>query len=124
MSVVVNNIATITIKNKNYRKVISTTQTQQLVLMSLEPSEFIHLEIHPKVTQFIRIEEGEGLIEIGNPVKKKIKVRDDSSVTIPPNTWHYVKNTSDSKPLKLYTIYSPPNHKHGTVQKRQPKRDD
>jgi mannose-6-phosphate isomerase-like protein (cupin superfamily) len=124
MSVAVNNIATLTIKNKNYRKVINTTPTQQLVLMSLEPGEFIHLEIHPNVTQFIRIEEGEGLIEIGKPVKKKIKVRDDSSVTIPPNIWHYVKNTSDSKPLKLYTIYSPPNHKHGTIQKRQPKRDD
>jgi mannose-6-phosphate isomerase-like protein (cupin superfamily) len=121
MPVLSNNIAVLTNKNNNYRKVINTTPTQQLVLMSLKPGEFIHLEIHPKTTQFIRIEKGTGVVEIGKPVKKKIKVKDDTSVTIPPNTWHFVENTSKTKTLKLYTIYSPPHHKPGTIQKRQPK---
>jgi mannose-6-phosphate isomerase-like protein (cupin superfamily) len=123
MSVFSINIEKDTLKNNNYRKVINTNTKQQLVLMSLEPDEYIPIENHKHTSQFFRIESGVGVVEIGNPVKKKIKIKDGVSVTIPPNTIHYIKNTSKKEQLKLYTIYSPPEHKHGKINKRQPKKE-
>ena len=112
-----------TIKNANYRKVINTNKHQQLVLMSLEPGEFIPIEKHPHTSQFIRIEQGSGVAEIGRAGETKKKLADGVSITIPPNTWHKITNTSRIHPLKLYSIYSPPEHPPGTIHKRQPVND-
>jgi mannose-6-phosphate isomerase-like protein (cupin superfamily) len=118
------NIEKATINNKNYRKVLFTTKNQQLVLMSLEKGEFIHLEKHPKTTQFFKIESGTGIVKIGKEILNKKKhtqsrIKDGMSIIIPPNTWHFIKNTG-SKPLKLYTIYSPPEHSSNQINKRMP----
>ena len=109
------NIEKETLKNTNYRKVVYTDKYQQLVLMSLNPKEYIHLEKH-NATQFFRVEKGKGIAKVGG---KKMKLKDGMSVTVPPNTFHKIINTGRA-PLKLYTIYSPPQHKPGTVDKRQP----
>jgi len=110
------NIEKETLKNKNYRKVIHTTDEQQLVLMSLNPGEDIPPEIHEDTTQFFRIEQGEGIAI----VNKKVYVLENGiALTVPPNTSHYIKQIG-SKPLKLYTIYSPPEHPKNRVNVRQP----
>ena len=102
------NIERDTLSNKMYRKVVYTTPTLQLVLMSLKPHEDIPKEIHKKTTQFIRVEAGSGLARVG---RTEYKLKDGMSITIPPNTEHYIKNTSRTTDLKLYTLYSPPEHK-------------
>ena len=114
----IRNIEKDTIKNKKYRKVVHTIEGKfQLVLMSLNVGEDIPKEIHKRVTQFIRIEQGTGVAVINN---KKYKIKDGSSVTIAPNTAHYIKNTSKTKPLKLYSIYVPPEHPPNRIDERQP----
>lgn len=114
------NIESNTLRNNNYRKVLNTNKYQQLVLMSLDPGEFIPLEKHPHTTQFVRIEAGSGVAELGKSMLIKKKLSDGISITIPPNTWHKITNTSRTQSLKLYAIYSPPEHTPGTVHKRQP----
>ena len=110
------NIEKLTNQNTYYRKVISTTPQQQLVLMCLKPLEEIGMEKHPHTTQFIRVESGRGKAVVG---KSTYRLSDDSFIIIPPNKCHNIINTSKTKPLKLYTIYSPPEHKPGTKQKRK-----
>lgn len=108
------NIEQATIKNKNYRKVISTTPTLQLVLMSLKPKEEIGEEIHPYTTQFIRVEKGNGIAIIEDKI---YKLTDGVAIIIPLNSKHNIINTSTKEPLKLYTIYSPPNHPYDKIEK-------
>ena len=109
------NIEKRTLSNKYYRKIIYTDKFQQLVLMCLEPGEDIPEEKHDG-TQFFRIESGNGFVRIGR--QQKI-LRDGVAFIIPSNKKHYVKNTSKNKPLKLYTIYSPPQHVDLSYTKRQ-----
>jgi mannose-6-phosphate isomerase-like protein (cupin superfamily) len=104
-----------TIKNKNYRRVIHTDKFQQIVLMSLEPGEFIHNEKH-SATQFFRVESGNGYAEIDG---QKILLKDGVSLSVMPETYHKIVNSSKI-PLKLYTIYSPPMHGENEIDKRQP----
>jgi mannose-6-phosphate isomerase-like protein (cupin superfamily) len=111
------NIEKDTIANIYYRKVIHTTKQQQLVLMSLEPGETIPLEKHDETTQFFRIESGTGVAILG---KKKYKLKPDYVLVVPPNTAHEIIQTGDA-PLKLYTIYSPPEHPKNLKQLRQSK---
>jgi mannose-6-phosphate isomerase-like protein (cupin superfamily) len=85
----------------------------QLVLMSLKPDEDIPEETHANTTQFIRVEEGTASVIVND---RKNKLLPGDSIIIPPGTKHYVKNISESD-LKLYTIYSPPEHKEGLTQK-------
>lgn len=115
------NIEDKTIANKYYRKVIYTDKFQQLVLMSLNPGEYIHREKHDG-TQFFRIEKGNGIAEVGTN-NKKIKLKDGISLTIPPNVLHKIINNSKTEILKMYTIYSPPQHNPNTINKRQPEND-
>ena len=113
------NIDSDTEENDYYRKVVHTIPGKfQLVLMSLEPGEDIKDEVHPKTVQFIRVEEGEGIATIG---KKKYKLDDDHSITIPPGKHHSIRNASNSKPFKFYTIYTPPVHPPNRRNRRQPK---
>ena len=115
------NIEKDTETNNLYRKVIHTVPNKfQLVLMSLNVGEDIPAEVHEKQVQFIRIESGEGLAIVG-PSKKRYKLKEGISITIPPKTRHYIKNTSEKDKLKLYTIYAPPDHPPNERNKRQPK---
>lgn len=110
------NLEVETIKNNNYRKVVETTKNMQLVLMSLLPSEDIPEETHPKTSQFFRVEKG--VIQIIVNDNKKI-LKDGQSLIVPPNTKHYVK-CMGKQSAKLYTIYTPPEHPDGLIQKVKP----
>ena len=110
----VGNIEKSTTENNNFRKVLYTGRSCQLVLMSLQPKEEIGMETHPDNDQFFRFEEGEGKCVIdGN----EYPVRDGVAVIVPAGAKHNVINTSASKELKMYTIYSPPHHKDGIFRK-------
>jgi mannose-6-phosphate isomerase-like protein (cupin superfamily) len=102
-------------KNNYFRKVLFTGKHAQLVVMCLLPGEEIGNEVHPNVDQFFRIEKGTAKF-VFNGKEKHIAV-DGSAVIVPAGTYHNVINTSKTQKLKLYTIYSPPNHPPKTVHK-------
>ena len=108
------NIEKDTLGNANFRRVLYTGKYSQLVLMSLKPGEEIGEEVHTTVDQFFRFEKGEGLVSIDDI---KHKVSDGDAVIVPAGAKHNVTNTSKTKELKLYTIYSPPEHQDSTVRK-------
>jgi mannose-6-phosphate isomerase-like protein (cupin superfamily) len=100
-------------ENKNFRKVLYTAKNSQLVVMSLRPGEEIGEEVH-ELDQFIRIEKGKGRAVL-DEVEHKIK--DDYAIVIPAGTKHNIINTSKDEEMKLYTIYSPPQHRDGVIHK-------
>jgi mannose-6-phosphate isomerase-like protein (cupin superfamily) len=102
-------------KNNYFRKVLFTGKHAQLVLMCLKPGEEIGNEVHKHVDQFFRIEDGEALFVFNG--KEKHVVGDGDAVIVPAGTYHNVLNKSKTKKLKLYTVYSPPNHPAKTVHK-------
>jgi len=101
-----------TITNTDFRRVLYTGKKLQLVLMTLQPGEEIGAETHDGIDQFFRFEEGTGVVDI-NEVENP--VRDGSAVIVPARALHNVRNTG-TVPLKLYTLYSPPEHLDGVVQ--------
>ena len=105
-------------QNNTFRTALWTGKHLQVTLMSLQPGEDIGLEIHPHVDQFIRIEQGQGIAQMGQ-TKENLNftrmVDDNSAIIIPAGVWHNITNTGNI-PLKLYSIYAPPNHPFGTVQ--------
>jgi mannose-6-phosphate isomerase-like protein (cupin superfamily) len=103
----------VTRKNTDFRRVLYTGRFCQLVLMSLRPGEEIGEEVHDTVDQFFRFEEGEGMVIIDGV---KNQVRDGSGVVVPSGARHNVLNTSSKMNLKLYTIYSPPEHQDKVVR--------
>jgi mannose-6-phosphate isomerase-like protein (cupin superfamily) len=111
----VGNIEMQTLKNNFFRQVLFTGKYDQLVLMSLKPGEEIGDEVHKTVDQFFRIEQGEALFVFNE--KEKHAVKDGDAVIVPAGTFHNVINTSKTTPLKLYTVYSPPNHPDKTIHK-------
>ena len=106
----VTNIEKATLENENYRKVLYTAKNSQLVLMTIQPGDEIGLETH-ELDQFIRIEAGKATVTLDDV---EHIMEDDWAVVIPAGTEHNVVNTGDA-PLRLYSIYSPPEHKDGTV---------
>ena len=102
-----------TLANTDFRRVLYTGKFSQLVLMCLKPREEIGVETHDTVDQFFRFEEGQGLVIIDN---MKYDVKDGSAVIVPSGAKHNVINTSFRDPLKLYTIYSPPEHIDKTIR--------
>ena len=107
------NIEKDTLENRNFRKVLYTGKHSQLVLMSLRPEEEIGMETHTENDQFFRFEAGQGKVIIdGN----EYEVGDGVAIVVPAGAKHNIINISDSKELKLYTIYSPPHHKDGIVR--------
>lgn len=106
----VKNLEKDTIENDNFRKVLNTTEKSQLVVMSLLPHEDIGEEVH-KVDQFIRIEQGVGKTVLDG---EEFDIADDFAVVIPAGTRHNIINTGDGE-MKLYTVYTPPEHKDGTI---------
>jgi mannose-6-phosphate isomerase-like protein (cupin superfamily) len=102
-----------TLENTCFRRVPFTGPHAQLVVMCLGPGEEIGDEVHPNVDQFFRIEQGEARFVL-NETEQHL-VRDGDAVVVPAGTWHNVVNTSKTTELKLYTVYSPPNHLDGMV---------
>ena len=111
-------ISKATVNNNTFRTALWTGNHLQLTLMSIPVGESIGLEVHPNVDQFLRIEEGQGIVKMGNSKDNlyyKQLVFNDFAIFIPAGIWHNLTNTGN-KPLKLYSIYAPPNHPWGTVQ--------
>ncbi len=108
----VHNIEEESLANTNFRKVLYTDQNLQLVVMSLLPQEEIGEETHNDLDQFIRVEAG-----VGKAVLEGIEhpLRDGDVVIVPKGTLHNIINTSAELPLKLYTIYAPPQHPDGKI---------
>jgi mannose-6-phosphate isomerase-like protein (cupin superfamily) len=107
----ITNIEKETRENNNFRRVLYTAKNSQLVVMSIKPNEDIGEEVHT-LDQFIRIEEGTGKAVLNGA---ETDIKDDYAVVIPAGTRHNIINTSADKDLKLYTIYSPPEHRDGVV---------
>ena len=112
----IENIEEQTLQNENFRKVLFTGKHSQLVVMCLQPGENIGLEVHPNTDQFFRIEQGEGKVIMGD---EEFDFQDDFGIVVTGGTKHDIQNTSESETLKLYTIYSPPNHPDGTIHKNK-----
>jgi mannose-6-phosphate isomerase-like protein (cupin superfamily) len=110
----VTNVERDTISNEDFRRVLFTGMNIQLVLMTLQPGEEIGLEAHRDHDQFIRVEQGKGIVVLDG---KENVLSDGSAVVIPASVEHNVVNTSSDAPLRLYTLYSPPEHPHGTVHR-------
>ena len=116
------NIRKVTLENKNFRTALWTGKHLQVTLMNIGVGETIGLEKHEDVDQFIRIEHGYGLVEMGdekNNLTFKRKVYDDFAFVIPAGTWHNLTNIGNV-PIKLYSIYAPPNHPKGTIDVEKP----
>lgn len=111
------NIEDYTRQNDTYRTALWTGEYMQLTVMSILPGEDVGLEVHDDHDQFIRVEEGEGIVMMGDAeddLSYQKRVEDDFAIMIPAGKWHNVINDSD-KPLKLYSIYAPKEHDHATV---------
>ena len=106
-------------QNNYFRIALWTGKHMQLTLMSINVGEDIGLEIHPDVDQFFRIEQGQGLVKMGDRKDRldfQANVQDDYAIIVPAGKWHNLINTGNV-PLKLYSIYAPPQHPFGTVHK-------
>ena len=101
-----------TLSGNNFREVLYTTRRSQLVIMTLQPGEEIGLEKHEDHDQFIRVEAGQGVAILDG---ERHALEDGVAVVIPAGTEHNVVNTSDSEPMRLYTLYTPPEHPDGIV---------
>ena len=112
-------IEKLTIGNTDFRRVLYTGRNIQLVLMALQPGAEIGSEVHQDRDQFFRFEEGQGTVDIDD---NSYDVADGSGIIVPAGSRHNVRNTG-SAPLKLYTLYAPPEHKDGIVQSTKAEAD-
>lgn len=104
-------------QNSNFRTALWTGNHLQLTLMKINVGEDIGLEIHPHTDQFLRIEEGQGIVKMGDSKERldfQRNVYEGFAIFVPAGKWHNLINTGN-KPIKLYSIYAPPQHPHGTV---------
>lgn len=111
------NIEDATIQNDNYRTALWTGKNLQLTLMSIPVGGEIGLEAHTELDQFLRLEEGHGRVQMGESEDNlhfDEEIGDDWVVLVPAGMWHNITNIGDT-PLKIYSIYAPPEHPHGTV---------
>ena len=111
MAAYVTDIEEKTLGNENFREVLNTTDRSQLVVMTLQPGEEIGTEVHGDIDQFLRIEAGTGKAILDG---KEYPLKDGSAVVVAAGVEHNIINTSKDQPLKLYTIYTPPEHPDGT----------
>jgi mannose-6-phosphate isomerase-like protein (cupin superfamily) len=121
----VGDIEDATLANDTFRTVLFTGQNLQLTVMRLAPGEEIGVEMHDHLDQFIRIEEGMARVTMGpsrDEVSETHEVEDDWAVIIPGGTWHNVINTGEGD-LKLYSLYTPPEHPDGTVHRTKAEAD-
>ncbi|MGL5861455.1 MAG: cupin domain-containing protein [Phycicoccus sp.] len=113
----VTDIEAATLGNDAFRSTLWTGTHLQLTLMCLPPGGEIGLEVHHDVDQFLRVEEGSGLVQMGASREEltfEREVGDDDVVLVPAGSWHNLTNTGDG-PLRLYSLYGPAEHPHGTV---------
>ena len=111
------NIEDVTKANDTFRTALWTGNHLQLTIMSIPVGESIGLEIHPDTDQFLRIEQGEGLVQMGankNNLNFQRRVNNEFAFVVPAGTWHNLVNIGNV-PIKLYSIYAPPKHPRGTV---------
>ena len=104
-------------QNKTFRTALWTGDHLQVTVMNIRPGEDIGLEMHPQIDQFLRIEEGQGIVRMGSKMNQltiERNVNENYAIMVPAGTWHNVINTGNT-PLKLYSIYAPPQHPFGTV---------
>ena len=115
----VDDVERATLDNTDFRRVLFTGEHAQLTVMRLQPGEEIGLEMHPHLDQFLRLEQGSARVTLG-PSKDQVDethdVSDDWAIIVPGGTWHNVVNTGQDD-VKLYSIYSPPEHPDGTVHR-------
>ena len=116
----VDDIEKATTENDDFRRVLYTGKHMQLVLMTLQPGDEIGEEVHDSIDQFFRVEEGEGIITIDGVENQ---VSDDFAVIVPSGSRHNVINRSNA-PLRLYTLYGPPEHKDQVVQSTKAEADE
>ncbi len=119
-------IEQVTTKNDTFRTVLFTGSHTQLTVMSLKPGEEIGWEAHDNLDQFIRIEQGRARVTFGpsaEQVDEEHDVADDWAIVVPGGVWHNVVNTGDGD-LKLYSLYSPPEHPDGTVHVTKAEADE
>lgn len=112
------NIEEITKQNKNYRATLWTGKHLQVALMNIKVGDSIGLEMHPDTDQFIRIEQGIGLVQMGDSkdnLSFEKRVGEDFAVLVPAGKWHNITNIGNV-PIKLYTIYAPTEHPKGTIE--------
>jgi mannose-6-phosphate isomerase-like protein (cupin superfamily) len=117
----VTNIETDSVANENYRTTRWTGSHLQMTLMCIEPGHDIGLEVHHDGDQFLRVETGTARVQMGsteNELSFDREVGDDWAILVPAGMWHNVTNIGD-EPLKVYAIYGPPEHPHGTVHPTQ-----
>lgn len=113
------NVEALTLQNETFRTAVWTGEYLQLTVMSIPVGGEIGLEVHNTIEQFLRIEEGKGLMMMGDSAEEltlQKEVSDDDVILVPKGKWHNVKNIGDI-PLKVYSIYANPEHPHGTVHK-------
>jgi mannose-6-phosphate isomerase-like protein (cupin superfamily) len=115
----IDNIEELTKNNTFFRQVLFTGTHSQLVLMCIRPGEDIGLEVHDSVDQFFRVDSGIGELLIDG---EKTQIRDGFAIVVPAGSQHNIINTGDAD-LKLYTVYSPPNHTDGTIHKTRQEAD-
>lgn len=122
----VTNISELTLKNQNFRTALWTGNHLQLTVMNIPTGESIGLEIHPNVDQFIKIEQGIGLLKMGDNqtfFDLQKQVNNNNVIIIPAGKWHDLINIGKEN-LKLYSIYAPPQHKKGTIHKTKEEADN
>lgn len=110
------NIEELTLENENFRTAAWTGSQMQMTLMNIQPGDDIGLEIHDDHDQFLRIEQGLATVLMG-PSEEELEswdIEEDFAIFVPAGVWHNVVNTGH-EPLKLYSIYAPAEHDHGTV---------
>lgn len=108
-------------RNNNFRTALWTGKHLQVTLMSIDVGGDVGLEVHPELDQFLRIEQGQGVVQMGNTKNNfsfERRVEDNDAIMVPAGTWHNLTNTGNV-PLKLYSIYAPPEHPFGTVHLTQ-----
>lgn len=113
------NIEEATRRNNNFRRALWTGEHLQLTLMSIRPGEDIGLEVHPKTDQFLRVEQGSGVVKMGSNKDNldfQRRVFPGFAIFVPAGEWHNLVNTGNI-PLKVYSIYAPPQHPFGTVHR-------
>ncbi|MCL2564303.1 MAG: cupin domain-containing protein [Defluviitaleaceae bacterium] len=108
-----------TLNNNNFRTALWTGQHLQLTLMTIPTNEDIGLEVHPHVDQFLFAAEGQGIVQMGEHKENlatQCPIFCNYAILVPAGTWHNIVNTGN-RPLKLFSLYAPPNHAHGTIHR-------
>jgi mannose-6-phosphate isomerase-like protein (cupin superfamily) len=119
-------IEAVTLENSNFRTVLYTGEHAQLTVMRLGAGEEIGWEMHDNLDQFLRIEQGDARLDLGqseDSVDEQHKLSDDWAIIVPAGVWHNVVNTGSGE-VKLYSIYSPPEHPAGTVHRTKAEADE